>query len=166
MKVDAATLFDTLQADLAGRFTRAAESFGTLVLDIPVVELVPAVTRMRDAFGFTIFLDVTAVDWPQREPRFDVVWHFLCPSAVARVRLKAQVDVSDPTVPSLTPLYGSAHFMEREAHDMYGILFAGNDDLRPILLYEGFVGHPLRKDYDMEHEQPIVPYRDAEAKSP
>jgi NADH-quinone oxidoreductase subunit C len=62
-------------------------------------------------------------------------------------------------VASLTGLYGSARFMEREAHDMYGIEFTGNDDLRPILLYEGFVGHPLRKDYAMEMEQPIVPYR-------
>ncbi len=165
-RIDPAALFDTLQAELAGRFTHAAESFGTLVLDIPVAELVPIVTRLRDAFRFMIFLDVTAVDWPQREPRFDVVWHFLCPSAVKRVRLKAQVGAADPTVPSLTPLYGSAHFMEREAHDMYGIVFAGNDDLRPILLYEGFVGHPLRKDYDMEHEQPIVPYRDANGAAP
>jgi len=63
-------------------------------------------------------------------------------------------------VASLTGLYGSAGFMERECHDMYGILFRGNEDLRPILLYEGFVGHPLRKDYAKEHEQPLVRYRD------
>ena len=62
-------------------------------------------------------------------------------------------------VDSLTPLYGSAAFMERECHDMYGIVFRGNPDLRPILLYEGFDGHPLRKDYPKEHEQPLVPYR-------
>jgi len=162
----AAALYAAIEADLAGRYTRASESFDTLVLDIPAAGLVSIVERLRDVHRFTIFLDVTAVDWPQREPRFDVVWHFLCPSAVARVRLKAQVAEADPAVPTLTPLYGSAHFMEREAHDMYGIAFAGNDDLRPILLYEGFVGHPLRKDYAMEHEQPIVPYRDAEAKAP
>jgi NADH-quinone oxidoreductase subunit C len=59
----------------------------------------------------------------------------------------------------LTTLFGSARFIERETHDMYGIKFEGNGDLRPILLYEGFVGHPLRKDYPMELEQPIVPYR-------
>jgi len=158
--VDPETLFATLEADLAGRYSRASASFGTLVLEISAAELVPIVSRLRDTFHFTIFLDVTAVDWPQREPRFDVVWHFLSPKAVRRVRLKAQVAVTDPTVPSLTPLYGAAHLMEREAHDMYGIVFAGNDDLRPILLYEGFVGHPLRKDYAMEHEQPIVPYRE------
>jgi NADH-quinone oxidoreductase subunit C len=69
------------------------------------------------------------------------------------------VPESEPAVPTLTTLYGSARFLEREAHDMYGIEFTGNADLRPILLYEGFVGHPLRKDYAMEAEQPIVTYR-------
>jgi len=62
-------------------------------------------------------------------------------------------------VPTLTTLFGSARFLEREAHEMFGIRFEGNADLRPILLYEGFVGHPLRKDYPMEREQPIVEYR-------
>ena len=66
-----------------------------------------------------------------------------------------------PVVPTLTGHYGSARYMEREVHDMYGIEFAGNADLRPILLYEGFVGHPLRKDYPIEREQPVVPYRSA-----
>ncbi|MFO1414712.1 MAG: NADH-quinone oxidoreductase subunit C [Burkholderiales bacterium] len=163
MRIDAATLFDAVRADLGAHCTSAAESFGTLVLELPVAEVLPVVSRLRDRFGFTIFLDVTAIDWPERVPRFDVVWHFLCPQAVRRIRLKAQVGVEDPAVPTLTPLYGSARFMEREAHDMYGIVFAGNGDLRPILLYEGFVGHPLRKDYAMEHEQPIVPYREGKA---
>jgi NADH-quinone oxidoreductase subunit C len=75
--------------------------------------------------------------------------------------VKTAVPESDPTVDSLVPLYGSAGFMERECHDMYGIAFRGNRDLRPILLYEGFVGHPLRKDYAKLHEQPLVPYRNA-----
>ena len=66
----------------------------------------------------------------------------------------------DPAVASLSGLYGSAHFMERECHEMYGIVFAGNRDLRPLLLYEGFKGHPLRKDYPKELEQPLVPYRE------
>jgi NADH-quinone oxidoreductase subunit C len=70
------------------------------------------------------------------------------------------VPLADPTVDTLTKLYGSANYMERECHDMYGIVFHGNDDLRPILLYEGFEGHPLRKDYPKHREQPLVPYRD------
>ena len=117
------------------------------------------VQALRDELGFALFLDVTAVDYPAREPRFDVVYHFLCPRHVQRVRLKLSVSERATVVPTLTGLYGSARFMEREVHDMYGIRFEGNDDLRPILLYEGFEGHPLRKDYPMEREQPIVPYR-------
>ncbi len=78
-----------------------------------------------------MLLDVTAIDWPGRTPRFDVVWHFYSTRSKVRVRVKTAVPESDPTVASLTPLYGSAAFMERETHDMYGIGFAGNDDLRP-----------------------------------
>jgi NADH-quinone oxidoreductase subunit C len=102
---------------------------------------------------------VTAVDHPARQPRFDVVYHFMSAQRRSRIRLKLQVSEEAPVVPTLTGLFGAARFMEREVHDMYGIRFEGNADLRPILLYEGFVGHPLRKDYPMEQEQPIVPYR-------
>ena len=114
---------------------------------------------MRSEFGFDLFLDVTAVDWPGQTPRFEVVYHFYSTQHFGRVRLKTRVAEQDPTVDSLVPLYGSARFMERECHDMYGIVFRGNADLRPILLYEGFVGHPLRKDYPKDREQPLVPYR-------
>jgi NADH-quinone oxidoreductase subunit C len=102
---------------------------------------------------------VTAVDWLGTTPRFEVVHHFYSSTHKVRVRLKTRVGEDDPSVDSLVPLYGSAGFMERECHDMYGIRFRGNDDLRPILLYEGFVGHPLRKDYPKTREQPLVPYR-------
>ena len=88
-----------------------------------------------------------------------MVYHFYSVKDKKRLRLKTQVSESDPTVPTLTGLYGSANFMEREVHEMYGIKFAGNEDLRPILLYEGFVGHPLRKDYPIDQEQPLVDYR-------
>jgi NADH-quinone oxidoreductase subunit C len=138
----------------------------TLAFGMPVLELPePArarevATLLRDRLGFDMLLDVTAVDWPARQPRFDVVWHFWSSQTLERLRVKARVPEATPEVPSLTALYGSAAFMERECHDMLGIVFAGNADLRPILLYEGFKGHPLRKDYDKHHEQPLVRYRD------
>lgn len=152
-------IYETIKASLAGSYERAWDSFGMLVLDLPVANIVTVVERLRTEFGFTLFLDVTAVDHPEREPRFDVVYHFLSPAHHKRIRLKVQVSLAQPTVPTLTPMFGAARFMERETHEMYGIKFAGNDDLRPILLYEGFVGHPLRKDYPIDQEQPIVPYR-------
>jgi NADH-quinone oxidoreductase subunit C len=114
--------------------------------------------RLKDVYGFDLLLDVTAVDWPQRA----ALRRRLALLLDARPRAHAAEDgraEDDPVVDSLVSLYGSAGFMERECHDMYGIRFEGNPDLRPILLYEGFEGHPLRKDYPKEHEQPLVRYR-------
>ena len=132
---------------------------GVLVLSAVPTQVALMAERFKTAFAFDVFLDVTAVDWPNRDPRFDVVYHFYSTTYKVRVRLVTRVPVSDPHVPTLRPLYGSAGYMERECHDMYGIVFDGNDDLRPILLYEGFEGHPLRKDYPKQLEQPLVPYR-------
>jgi NADH-quinone oxidoreductase subunit C len=134
-------------------------SHGVLVLQIAPSVLLPVVGRLRSEFAFDLFLDVTAVDWPDAPLRFEVVHHFYSTTHKVRVRLKQRVSESDPVVDSLTTLYGSAGYMERECHDMYGIRFLGNSDLRPILLYEGFSGHPLRKDYPKQLEQPLVPYR-------
>jgi NADH-quinone oxidoreductase subunit C len=142
----------------------ATVAHGMAVLQLPREQVLAAARALRDEHGYDMLLDVTAVDWLDAQAgqaRFEVVWHFYSSRDCSRVRVKARVDETDPTVDSLVPLFGSAHFMERECHEMLGIRFRGNDDLRPILLYEGFVGHPLRKDYDMHHEQPLVKYRDA-----
>lgn len=165
-------LFDRLRTQLSSGEAGAGEAVsaavpvicrgvqhGILVFELAPAHLLPVVTALRDTFGFDLFLDVTAVDWPQAPLRFEVVWHFYSTTDHVRVRLKTRVPADDPTVDTLTPLYGSAAYMERECHDMYGIRFRGNADLRPILLYEGFVGHPLRKDYPKRAEQPLVPYR-------
>jgi len=155
----AAGILDRVAEKLSATASSAAIAHGVLVLTLEPGALVPVVERLKSEFGFDLFLDVTAVDWLPQTPRFEVVWHFYSTQDHVRVRLKARVPESDPTVDSLTPLYGSAAFMERECHEMYGIGFRGNADLRPVLLYEGFVGHPLRKDYPKDREQPLVPYR-------
>jgi NADH-quinone oxidoreductase subunit C len=153
--------YEAIERELGGLVERSQQSFGMPVLELRADNLLPLVTRLRDSFGFVLFLDVTAIDYPQRSPRFDVVYHFYSHRHNQRIRLKVGVPAERPVVPTLTGHYGSARYMEREVHEMYGIGFAGNQDLRPILLYEGFVGHPLRKDYPIEREQPIVPYRTA-----
>ena len=153
-------VFEQVREHLAGVAQEAAEAHGVLALLVDPAHLLEAVRALKDQLGFDMFLDVTAVDWPEREPRFDVVWHFYSTRHFVRVRVKTRVPLADPTVDTLVPLYGSARYMERECHEMYGIRFRGNDDLRPILLYEGFEGHPLRKDYPKQKEQPLVPYRD------
>lgn len=161
-----AELYERIRQRLAALVVDAAVAQDALVLRLEPPRLRAVVAALKEEFGFDLFLDVTAVDWLGQAPRFEVVWHFYSTRHRCRVRLKARVAEQDPTVDSLTPLYGSAHFMERECHDMYGIVFAGNPDLRPILLYEGFVGHPLRKDYPKRREQPLVPYRDGATPAP
>ena len=150
---------EAIERELGRLVERSWQSFGMPVLELRAENLLPLVTSLRDRFDFALFLDVTAVDYPDRAPRFDVVYHFYSHRHNQRIRLKVRVPAQQPVVPTLIGQYGSARYMEREVHDMYGIEFAGNEDLRPILLYEGFVGHPLRKDYPIEREQPIVPYR-------
>ncbi len=150
---------ETIRTSVSELYDRSWESHGMLVLETDRARILPLITRLKRSFSFDLLLDITGVDYPEREPRFDVVYHLYSPRNNVRVRLKVRVSESEATVPTLTGLYGSAHYIERELHEMYGIVSLGNDDLRPILLYEGFVGHPLRKDYPIDMEQPIVAYR-------
>jgi NADH-quinone oxidoreductase subunit C len=159
----AARILELLQQRIAPAIREASLAHGIVVLVISPVDLLGTARRLKSEFAFDMFLDVTAVDWPTQSPRFEVVYHFYSTKHLVRIRLKTRVPTEDPTVDSLVSLYGSASFMERECHDMYGIMFRGNPDLRPILLYEGFVGHPLRKDYPKQQEQPLVPYRTPQA---
>lgn len=152
-------VLDRVKSELGAWAQDAVVSHGVLVIPAATGGVLPLVHMLKSR-GFDMFLDVTAVDWLGRAPRFEVVWHFYSTTLKVRVRVKARVAEEQPEVDSLVPLYGSAAFMERECHEMYGIRFRGNNDLRPILLYEGFVGFPLRKDYAKEQEQPLVPYRE------
>jgi NADH-quinone oxidoreductase subunit C len=103
-----------------------------------------------------MFVDLTCVDRTPREPRFDVVLHLYSIEKKHRVRLYAPVSEPDPTIESLVPVWPGADWFEREAFDMYGVRFAGHPDLRRILLYPEFQGHPLRKDYPKEKRQPLL----------
>lgn len=150
---------ETLINSLSNLYDRAWDSYGMLVLELPVANILPLVTRLKREHTFDLLLDITGVDYPEREPRFDVVYHLYSSRHGKRVRLKTQVSEGEPHIPTLTGLYGSANYIEREIHEMYGIKSIGNNDLRPILLYEGFVGYPLRKDYPIDREQPLVEYR-------
>jgi NADH-quinone oxidoreductase subunit C len=152
-------VFDRVSSSLEATVLESAVAHGILALTVEAGQVAGIARALKDDFGFDMFLDVTAVDWPERKPRFDVVYHFYSTRDHVRVRVKTRVPAEDPVVDTLVPLYGSARYMERECHEMYGIVFRGNDDLRPLLLYEGFVGHPLRKDYPKRKEQPLVPYR-------
>jgi NADH-quinone oxidoreductase subunit C len=111
----------------------------------------------------SMLTDLTAVDYPDRDPRFEIVAHLYSLSRGHRLRLKARVgDREGETVEldTLTELWASANWMERECFDMFGVKFLGHPDLRRILLYPEFEGYPLRKDYPAEKIQPLLQYRD------
>ena len=121
---------------------------GELTVTAAVGGLRTLVVHLRDnaACAFTTLIDITAVDWPEREDRFEVVYHFLSMTQNQRVRVKINV-AEDEIIPAITDLHPSANWFEREVFDMYGIMFSGHPDLRRILTDYGFRGHPLRKDF-------------------
>lgn len=141
-------LGDAILAALPGAVTGASVSFGDLSIDAEASQIVPVLRRLREdpQFGFICFIDLCGVDYPAREKRFDVVYHLLSPRLNTRVRVKVQTDEVTP-VPSTIEVFPASNWFEREAYDLYGILFSGHPDLRRILTDYGFEGHPLRKDF-------------------
>ncbi|OJG00214.1 NADH-quinone oxidoreductase subunit C [Pararhizobium antarcticum] len=128
--------------------SKSVMSFGELTLISTVENIIPLLTFLRDdtRCGFINFTDICGVDWPQRVDRFDVVYHLMSPKQNLRIRIKVATNEDQP-VPSATAVYPGADWFEREAYDMYGILFTGHPDLRRILTDYGFEGYPLRKDF-------------------
>ena len=129
---------------------RAELAYDELTLTAQPVNLIELMTFLRDdaKCQFVSFIDICGVDWPGRVERFDVVYHLLSPRQNFRIRVKVMTS-EDAPVPSLTPVYPGADWFEREAYDLYGILFTGHPDLRRILTDYGFEGHPLRKDFPL-----------------
>jgi NADH-quinone oxidoreductase subunit C len=105
---------------------------------------------------FDVLIDITAIDYLGSKPRFNVVYHLLSLPFNRRLRLKVPVEDGEPALDSLTPWWGSANWLEREVWDMFGIRFTGHPDLKRILMYEEFQGHPLRKDYPIRKRQPRI----------
>lgn len=126
------------------------EAFGETTATVARENIVAALTRLRDDPGclYVCFIDNTAVDYPSREKRFDVVYHLLSPRHNQRIRIKCETDEMTP-VPSVIPVFPSANWYERETYDMFGVYFSGHPDLRRMLTDYGFEGHPLRKDFPM-----------------
>jgi NADH-quinone oxidoreductase subunit C len=121
---------------------------GELTVEVALAEIDSFVEFLKAdrACAFSTLVDITGVDWPERERRFDVVYHFLSMYQNHRIRVKVAVREED-VVPSIVGVHPSAGWYEREVYDMFGILFSGNPDLRRILTDYGFRGHPLRKDF-------------------
>ncbi|MGG7565931.1 NADH-quinone oxidoreductase subunit C [Rhodovulum sp. DZ06] len=138
----------TLEARLPDAVVGADIAFGELTVTVAVDKIPEVIKFLRDDSGcqFTTLVDITAVDWPGRDRRFDLVYHLLSMRQNIRVRIKAEVR-EDEIAPSIHALHAAAEWFEREVYDMFGILFSGHPDLRRLLTDYGFRGHPLRKDF-------------------
>jgi NADH-quinone oxidoreductase subunit C len=156
-------VLDRLRARLGPAVVETHEHRGDATAVIERRALLQALQLCRDEpdLAFEVLMDLTAADYsrfPGREdgPRFEVVYHLYSITHNHRVRLKVRVDEDDAVVPSATGLWPIANWLEREVWDMFGVRFADHPDLRRLLLYEEFVGHPLRKDYPINRRQPLI----------
>ncbi|MBM4441991.1 MAG: NADH-quinone oxidoreductase subunit C [Candidatus Rokubacteria bacterium] len=161
--MDGAAILDDLRARFGAAVLETHDHCGdhTALVDRAAVREVLRYCRDAGALGFDVLMDLTAVDYsrfPGREdgPRFEVVYHLYAIGHNHRLRVKVRVDEDEPVVPSAVPLWPIADWFEREVWDMFGIRFDGHPDLRRLLMYESFVGHPLRKDYPIDRRQPLI----------
>jgi NADH-quinone oxidoreductase subunit C len=143
-------LGQSIRTALPGAVTGHEVKYGELTITGKASEIVRIATYLRDdpACQFVSIIDVSAVDWPSREQRFDVVYHLLSPRLNQRIRVKVMTDEVTP-VPSIIGVFHGADWFERETYDLYGVLLTGHPDMRRILTDYGFQGHPLRKDFPL-----------------
>ncbi|MEO0545184.1 MAG: NADH-quinone oxidoreductase subunit C [Pseudomonadota bacterium] len=143
-------LQDTVADVLAGTDISMSLSFGELNVLVDVGDIAEVLAKLKGDMQaqFVSMVDICGVDYPGREKRFDVVYHLMSPKLNQRIRLRVQVDEDTP-VPSVCDVFPGANWFEREAYDMYGILFTGHPDLRRLLTDYGFDGYPLRKDFPL-----------------
>ncbi len=143
-------LGQTIKTALPASVSGYQVAFGELTVTAKAADIVKVATFLRDdpACQFISIIDISAVDWPSREQRFDVVYHLLSPRLNQRIRVKVPTDEVTP-VPSLVGVFAGANWYERETFDLYGVLFTGHPDMRRILTDYGFEGHPLRKDFPL-----------------
>jgi NADH-quinone oxidoreductase subunit C len=151
-------LLDRLREKMPGDVLATHTRLGDATALVQASRVVPVMRFLRDDefAAFDMLMDLTAVDFLGREPRFEVVYHLYSLARGHRLRIKAGVSEEACEIDSLVDVWPSANWMEREVWDLYGIRFAGHPDLRRLLLYEEFEGHPLRKDYPKERRQPLV----------
>jgi NADH-quinone oxidoreductase subunit C len=143
-------LGQAIVAALPGSVLDHSLARGELTIFAQARDIVAVARFLRDdpRCLFWSIIDITAVDWPGRARRFDVVYHFLSPKLNQRIRVKVETDESTP-VPSIIGVFPGADWFEREVYDLYGVLFTGHPDMRRILTDYGFEGHPLRKDFPL-----------------
>jgi NADH-quinone oxidoreductase subunit C len=151
---------DKLTTEFSTAIVATSSTHGDDTAVVQVGRLIEVMRWLKGTAGYDFLVDLTAVDYLGREPRFEVVYHLRSMKSGARLRIKVQLSQAEegpaPEVPSVVSIWTIANWQEREVWDMFGIKFTGHPDLRRILMYEEFVGHPLRKDYPKEKRQPLI----------
>ena len=150
---------DLVSSRFAGKIVTSTEQFGELSFVIDKSALVELVRFLRDesSLAYLHLSDITATDWPEREKRFEIIYHLYSFELSEYVRLKLQT-AENESVPTLTGEWDAADWLEREVFDLFGVAFEGHPDLRRILMWDDFQGHPLRKDYPLTYETPQFTY--------
>jgi NADH-quinone oxidoreductase subunit C len=143
-------LGEAVEARLSGAILEMRTALGELTLSVEIERIIDVLRTLRDDpdLRFASIIDICGVDYPSRDKRFDVVYHLLSPHRNQRIRVKLATDEATP-VPSCVEVFPGALWFEREAYDLYGILFIGHPDMRRILTDYGFDGYPLRKDFPL-----------------
>ena len=141
-------IIDEVKAAIGDFFLDAKDAVGEVSIDVRRESIVEVCRILRDRFEYQQLMEIAGVDYPQREERFEVVYHLLSVTKNHRIRVRVTTDEDKP-VPSVTGLWPVAGWLEREVFDMFGVLFDGNQDLRRILTDYGFRGHPFRKDFPL-----------------
>ena len=146
---------ETIARDLESRFgAQPSEFAGQLKLLVAPEQIVDCCRALRDEHNFEMLAAHSAVDyWPQREPRFHVIYELKAVKKKLRLELRVPLNGDEPTMDSVIPVFPNANWHERELWDMFGIRFNNHPDLRRILMPEDWVGHPLRKDYPLDYEE-------------
>jgi len=156
-------MIEKLKERLATAILQADQARGETTIVIGREQALEVFKTLRNepGFEFNMLSDLSAVDWPERKPRFEVIYHLNSLALRHRLRVKILLDDGpEAWTPTVSEIWKAADWLERECFDMFGIQFHGHPDLRRILMYDSFEGHPLRKDYPYQRRQPIVPETD------
>jgi len=151
---------ETLNKKFKDKILSAKESLNDIIIQVKKEDIFEILKFLKDKpQGYSMLLDLTCVDYRGKRPRFEMVYHVFSLSKNHRLRIKCGVMESDLEIQSVSKMWKNANWLEREVYDMFGIQFIGHPDLRRLFMYDGFEGHPLRKDYPLRKRQPKIRLR-------
>lgn len=156
--------FEILRAKFGDKIIDTKINYGVETISVKKENILDIIKYLKEHHNFNFLMDLFGIDWlgyPQKKDfRFEVVYNLYSYPENKRLIIKIQLDEGNPFVDSVTSIYNSANWYEREVYDMYGIVFKNHPDLRRILMYDEFQGYPLRKDYPLKKRQPRIDLRE------